>query len=89
MSSSTGHADRRRLRARDKAAKARRQKYGPWPERQKMRTPCTRDAFQRAVERMTNYQRSFWARAGYPGLQQHDISKLPTIEKLGFVGQSF
>lgn len=32
--------------------------------------------FQQAVNRMTNWQRSQWARAGYPGLRDEDIKKL-------------
>ena len=35
-----------------------------------------RDAFALEVERMTNPQRSAWARAGYPGNRERDVSRL-------------
>lgn len=33
-------------------------------------------AFQGAVAKLTNWERNQWARAGYPGLRQEDISKV-------------
>lgn len=38
-------------------------------------------AYQSAVNRLTNWQRNQWARAGYPGLRQADADKvLPFTE---------
>jgi len=36
----------------------------------------TRSEFAQLVERMTNHQRSLWARRGYPGLRMKEIDRL-------------
>lgn len=35
-----------------------------------------RSIFADLVEKMTNHERSIWAREGYPGLRNHDIKLL-------------
>jgi hypothetical protein len=35
-----------------------------------------RDSFAQIVEKMTNWERTQWARAGYPGLHNKDIDAL-------------
>jgi hypothetical protein len=35
-----------------------------------------RDRFEEIVQKMTNRERSAWARAGYPGLSKRDVAKL-------------
>lgn len=32
--------------------------------------------FKAAVDRMSNWQRNAWARAGYPGLEKGDVDKV-------------
>lgn len=36
-------------------------------------------AFQEAVNRLTNYERSRWAAKGYPGLRTKDVGELVTL----------
>lgn len=35
-----------------------------------------RSIFDDLVEKMTNHERSIWAKAGYPGLRQKDVKRL-------------
>lgn len=66
-------AERRRLRARDRAKAQRRaeaarhivKKVAPF-----------RTEFQATVERMTNHQRNKWARNEYPGLLHREVGPL-------------
>lgn len=47
--------------------------YRPAPQDSKRRE---RSEFQKVVHRMTKYERTQWARAGYPGLMGEDIRRL-------------
>lgn len=77
MSSSVQHQEHRRLRARQKAAKGRIKRNGPWWRSLTHNLPGPpRSVFQQEVNRMTNRQRTAWARAKYPGLRHREIEPL-------------
>lgn len=74
MSNSAAHRERRRLRARDKARESRAGKTPYMGIR--LRVPIPNDNFRRAVEKMTNRQRTLWVRMGCPGKHGRSIETL-------------
>lgn len=72
MSNSPQHRERRRKAARLKHQRSRSQHPHWSPLYEAHRPRIVVDEFRAVVERLTNWQRSAWARVGYPGLRYRE-----------------
>lgn len=79
--------DNRKVRERRKRAARLRQEHA---ERQSRRKPAgwAEPQWARFVNRLTNYQRSKWASAGYPGLRHKEVEKLIAFFPWAFADDS-